>query len=564
MAFKPQHPGDFPTLGYGVLDWMQENLAEPDRLDYAPFMPTQEQADFILQFYEVHPITGRRQIRRGVISRSRGWGKSPFLSALAIAEALGDVVFDGWDADGQPVGKPWYTIRRPVVAVAAASEAQTKNAWDPLLDMLSADAPVHDNYPGLEPMGGRVNLPYGHMQPVFSSPTSTKGMQLVFVLMDQTEQWTQAEHHELFTVLKNNTAKRGGTFIESPNAFVPGKGSVAEKSAQAYFTMKAGKAKMDTGLLYDHREAPPETEIMARESLEYGLRVAYGDSSAHPGGCVIHDPPCAPGWVDLETIIQSIWDPDADEQESRSDFLNQITESSDSWVGQMDWSACDGTRSEREGGPVDPVKPGDVIALGFDGSRGRAKGKPDATALIGVRVTDGHVFRLGIWEANEDKKTWDDWEPPIPEIEALIAETFKKYKVVAFYADPGKDWRSHINSWEAKYGLKVPVKSSRNHPFEWWMTGGRATAVENAIEECEAAIFNGDLTHDGSSDLMRHVLHTKRRHSHGKLALGKDGHSSPRKIDAAVAMVLAWSARREAIAQGFGRKRSGTPPRRIR
>jgi hypothetical protein len=561
MSFKPAFPGDFPTLGYGVLDWMQDNLAEPDRLDYAPFMPTQEQAEFIIRFYELDPKTGRRRIRRGVISRSRGWGKSPFLSALAIAEGLSEVVFDGWDANGQPVGKPWHTIRRPVVAVAAASEAQTKNAWDPLLDMLSADAPIHDNYPGLEPMGARVNLPYGHIQPVFSSPMSTKGMPVVFVLMDQTEQWTAAEHHELFTVLKNNTAKRGGSFIESPNAFVPGKGSVAEQSAQAYFAMVSGRTKSDTGLLYDHREAPPETEIMDRASLETGLRIAYGDSSGHPDGCLIHEPPCKPGWVDLETIIQSMWDADADEQESRSDFLNQITESSDSWIGQMDWAACHGDKQDP---PVEPLAPGDVISLGFDGSRGRAKGKPDATALVGVRVHDGHVFRLGVWEATEDKKTWDTWEPPIPEIEAVLAETFKKYKVVSFYADPGKDWRSHINSWEAKYGPKVPVKSTRNHPFEWWMTGGRATAVENAIEECEAAIFNGDLTHDGSSDIMRHVLNAKRRTSHGKLALGKDSASSSRKIDAAVAMVLAWSARREAIAQGYGRKRTGSGPKRIR
>jgi hypothetical protein len=75
MVFKPDYPGDYPTLGFGVLDWMIENLAMPDRLDYEPFMPTQEQAAFVLRFYELDPITGRRVIRRGVISRPRGWGK---------------------------------------------------------------------------------------------------------------------------------------------------------------------------------------------------------------------------------------------------------------------------------------------------------------------------------------------------------------------------------------------------------------------------------------------------------------------------------------------------------
>ena len=63
-----------------------------------------------------------------------------------------------------------------------------------------------------------------------------------------------------------------------------------------------------------------------------------------------------------------------------------------------------------------------AVVLGFDGSRGRAKGKPDATALIGCRVADGHLFELGIWEADDqDKKSWETWAPPIPEVEATLA-----------------------------------------------------------------------------------------------------------------------------------------------
>lgn len=566
MPFQPAYPGDFPTLGYQVLDWMYDNLAEPDRYDYAPMVMTQEQAEFILRFYELHPVTGRRVIRRGVISRPRGWGKSPFLSSIALAEALGPVVFDGWDAHGQPVGKPWAEVRRPVVAVAAATEEQTRNAWDPLLDMLSAAAPVHDNYPGLEPLDTTILLPYGHIQPVFSSPNSTKGLQTVFAIMDQTEQWTSKVSHQISTILRANTVKRGGSYIESPNAFTPGMDSVAERSAQAYFAQLEGRSKNEKGLLYDHREAPATTEILNRESLLAGLRYAYGDSMNHPDGCVIHDPPCKPGWVDPEIIISSIWDEDADENESRADFLNIITEASDSWVGQSDWSARAASflNQNTDEEHIPPITRGDTITLGFDGSRGRAKGKPDATALIGCRVSDGYVFRLGVWEATEDKTTWADWEPPIPEIEALLEETFRDYEVVAFYADPGKDWRSHINTWEAKYGQQVPVKASRNHPFEWWMSGGQAKRAELAIEETEAAILNGDMSHDGSYDLTRHVLQTKRRLSHGRLVLSKDAQSSPRKIDAAVAMVLAWAARREAVAAGYGERYVPNIPLRLR
>lgn len=74
MPWRPEFPGEVPTLGFQVLDWMQTYLAAPDRQSYEPFRPTLEQAQFLLNFYALDPHTGRRRIRRGVISRPKGWG----------------------------------------------------------------------------------------------------------------------------------------------------------------------------------------------------------------------------------------------------------------------------------------------------------------------------------------------------------------------------------------------------------------------------------------------------------------------------------------------------------
>lgn len=480
---------------------------------------------------------------------------SPVVSALAILEGLGDVVPDGWDADGQPVGKPWATVRMPLVVVAAASEAQTANAWLPLLEMLREDAPVWDNYPGLEPMGGQVNLPYGLIRPVTASPTASKGFRPVFTAMDQSEQWMPGNGGvDLARILRANAAKVGGLVVETPNAFTPGLGSVAEQSASAYFDMKMGRSRQEDGLLYDHREAPPDTQLMDRESLEWGLRVAYGDSSDHPDGCVLHDPPCPPGWAPIESLIASIWDTDTDEQTARGDYLNQITHATDSWLSQPEWAA---RKSHVE------VRPGDVVTLGLDCSRGRVKGKPDATALIGCRVEDGHVFEVGVWEAGPDKHTWPEWSPPMPEIEAAVEDSFTRYRVVGFYADPA-GVTSYVGAWEARWGARTPVKARRDHPFEWWMTGGRAVAVEKALEQFEEAVRHGEMTHDGSYLLTQHVLNARRRLVHKRLAIAKDAPGSVRKIDAAVAAVLAWQARLDAVAAGLGRARQPTVPRRIR
>src|SRR5699024_1362158 len=105
------------------------------------------------------------------------------------------------------------------------------------------------------------------------------------------EEWVQSNGGPRFAqALRTNASKNGGRTLESPNAYIPGEGSVAEESAAYWAAIREGRTQ-DEGLLYDHREAPPDTDMSDHESLIKGLRFTYGDSSAHPGGCVIHTPP---------------------------------------------------------------------------------------------------------------------------------------------------------------------------------------------------------------------------------------------------------------------------------
>ena len=71
MAFKPEYPGEFPTLGWGVLEWYTEFLAQPDISYYKPLVLTDEQAQFVLNFYRLDPLTGRRVYRRGLLAVPR-------------------------------------------------------------------------------------------------------------------------------------------------------------------------------------------------------------------------------------------------------------------------------------------------------------------------------------------------------------------------------------------------------------------------------------------------------------------------------------------------------------
>src|SRR5699024_6147510 len=144
---------------------------------------TEEQAQFVLNFYRLDPKTGRRVYRRAVWSRPKGHGKSPMMGAIGCAEALAPVVFDGWDAHGRPVGKPWSEVRTPLVQFAAMNEDQTRNAFDPLLEMLR-EGPVMDYY-DIDPMETFVALPKGRIEFITAAALSKEGQRPVFAGLDQ-------------------------------------------------------------------------------------------------------------------------------------------------------------------------------------------------------------------------------------------------------------------------------------------------------------------------------------------------------------------------------------------
>lgn len=537
----PSSHGELPTLGFQIIDWIHENLAAPDRTGYEPLLLTREQAQFVINLYAVDPKTGARKYRRAVLSRPKGWGKSPILAAIACAEALAPVVPDGWDADGEPVGRPWSTIRTPWVQLAAVSEDQTRNSWGPLLEMLR-EGPVLDAYPGVEPMESFVNLPKGRIEFVTSASTSREGNRPVCCVLDQSESWLPANGGvKLAATLRRNLGKTNGVSIESPNAYEPGAGSVAEHSAEYAQRIREGRAR-DDGLLYDHREWPPETDMTERVSLLAGLAVAYGDSAEEAGG-----------WVNLDRIAAEVYDPATNPQDARRYYGNQITHSSDSWLSQPEWASCaDATKV---------IADRDVITIGFDGSRKRSFGVTDATALIGCRVQDGHLFEIGVWE-QPDGPGGAEWQVPATEVDAAVRGAFKRFRVVGMYCDPAK-WESYIASWEASLGGGVKVKASRDHPMEWWMTGGRVTATVRALEQFHSAVIDQEVSHDGAYALTRHILNSRRRVGRSGLSIAKEHPESPRKIDAAIAAVLAWQARLDAVAAGLG-KNTNALPKRIR
>jgi hypothetical protein len=523
------------TLGWQVLDWCSAYIRQPDGPAAGEaWVFTPEQVRFVVWWFALTD-RGRWMFSRGVLRRAKGWGKSPVVGALALAELCGPVRWDGWDASGEPVG-----VECPAawVQLAGVSEKQTVNTMSMVLAMV-AESPIVDEY-GLDVGLTRIfTASGGRLEPITASAPTAEGARPTFVVEDETHHWTDSNKGaDLDRVNRRNLGKsRDGSarMLETTNAHATGMQSVAERSYDAWRAMTEGRTK-SLGLLYDAREAPPDVELHDEESLMAGLAAAYGDSV----------------WVDLERIRDEVWDPSTPPEDSRRFYLNQITASINAWLTQPEWAGC--------ADPTKVVADREMVTLGFDGSRKRTRGVTDATALIGCRVSDGHLFELAVWEQPEGP-AGEDWQIPASEVDAAVRMAFDRWNVIGFYADPAL-WESYVAEWEAAYHQRLKVKSTRDHPIEWWMTGGRSGMVVRALEQFHSAVVDGELTHDGSFTLTRHVLNARRdaqRPDH----VVTEHRDSPRKIDAAIAAVLAWRARLDAIAAGVGQQ-STAVPRRIR
>ncbi len=220
-------------------------------------------------------------------------------------------------------------------------------------------------------------------------------------------------------------------------------------------------------------------------------------------------------------------DPRNDVTASFRYWFNTPTSAENAWIAEYEWRAC-GPQDDDPATQLFPKK-GDVITLGFDGSRKRRKGVTDSTALIGCRVSDGLLFEVKVWEQPKDYRGEDGWEVPIGEVNREIRQAFKDYKVVGFYADPAK-WESHVAEWEAKYGPHLKVKSTVAHPIEWWMIGGRNTKVVEALRQFEDAVLDKELHHDGSKILWSHVINARRRETTVGVQIAKENPDSPNKL----------------------------------
>lgn len=509
------------TLGWEAIYWASKYLRHPNgpragqRWEF-----TNSQAMFLLWWYAID-ADGNWLFRHGVRRLPKGSGKSPFAGVVALIELCAKVRLDDFapGKDGGCVGRP---VDMPLVQIAATAESQTANT----MRMVRALAPKTSRVVAEHGLDVGKTVFYkpggGMLQTITSSAVAAEGAEVTFAVADETEHWLPSNGgDELSQTLDRNLRKTGSRMLETANAWEPGIGSVAETSWDAWVAQEEGRTRGSSKILYDARIAPPDVDLTDRESLTSALEHVYGDC----------------WWIDVPTIREGVWDPRTPVDVSRRFYLNQPTAAVDAWTTPQAWSAL--------ADPTVIVADGDRIAVFFDGSK-----SSDATALVGCRIEDGHVFTIGVWEPDPG-----DPESVVPatEVDAAVSWMFDRWDVAAFFADV-QEWEGFTKvTWPERYGDALPVWAQPGgrdpQPIAWDMRG-RVFDFTKAAELVHDEIASGAFTHDGDSRLARHVGNARRRPNKFGVSIGKESRESRRKIDAAVCMIGARMARRLVMAAG--------------
>jgi phage terminase large subunit-like protein len=481
-----------PTLGPIVCDWVEEYLVHgPGDVQGQPIELDAEFRAFVYRACEVYPrdheLAGRRVYRRTFLSRPKGRAKSELAGMLACAELLAPVRFDGWDSDGDPVGRP---VTSPEVLCVATEEDQAGITYGNVSFML-ANGEAADSYPVDVGLTRTFLDGGGVIEPITAAATSKDGGKSTFIVCDETHLWTDPRLKRLHAVLTRNITKRriaNGWLLETSTMYAPGEGSIAEETHKA-----AGAASF----LFDHRQAPMDLDLGDDGALRDALVRVYGPAAA---------------WTNIDGIIADEFrNPTKRESDNRRYWLNQPVRTEDTWLVPGAWDACADLARE--------IDEGDEVVVGFDGSYNR-----DSTAIVACTVgPDPHLEMVAVWERGPDDPA--DWIVPAIEVMETIRATCAVWRVREIAADPYL-WRSDLEALRDE-GLPI-VEFKQSGP-----------AMIAACQRVFELVMSGAISHDGDVDIARHVANAVTKTDARGTRITKASKSSTQHVDLAVAAVMA-------------------------
>jgi phage terminase large subunit-like protein len=422
-----------------------------------------------------------------VRGRARGNGKTELAAAIACVEFLGPARCSGFDDKGKPIP---IKVSSPDIPVAAGSFEQADLLFGAARTMI-AQGPLA---PFCEVYDTEILQRHGpgRMYRVAAVAGTNEGLRPTFAVKDETHEWVGPKKR-VHIVIGSGLAKRHDSWeLDITTAGAQGQDSVAEDSYR-YGRAVADGAIEDDAFLFDWLEASTDLDISEPDQLEEAVRAAN---------------PAVGAFLPLDNLVRRYHE--IPEMEFRRYHLNQWVLPQQRWMAPETWEA----RAERS--RVEPPHGAEII-LGFDGSY-----KGDSTALVGCTL-DGHIFVIDAWEKPAGD---DDWVVDILDVEEAIRHACRRWKVRECACDPYR--------WQRT----MAVLADEGIPIVEWPTN----SVKRMVPACAKfydAVMGERLTHDGDERLARHVGNCILKVDSMGPRITKDHKDSPRKIDLAVAAVIA-------------------------
>lgn len=536
---KPELETLNPTLGQQVCAFIEDRCVfGPGSLQEQAARLDAEKRMFIYRMYEVypkgHPLEGNRVFERCAVELRKGLAKTEFAAWVAFCELHPEapVRFDGWDADGNPVGRP---VPSPYIPMMAAAEEQVMELAFGVLTFViqnSPDAALFDCSKERIVRLSRSGTNDGVAVPVSNAPNTRDGARTTFQHFDEPHRLSLPREKHAHETMLQNLPKRQ---MESPWALYTstagnlGQGSIEEDVRAEAEAIAEGKLDNRSFFFFARWAGEQHKELDTVEK-----RIAAISEATGPVG--------EWGKGQFDRIARDYDRVGIDRMYWERVYLNRWRKSGS---GAYDMDAV------RRLVDSEPIPHGSFVTVGFDGAR-----RKDATALVITEIDSGRQQLVALWERPEEAQ---EWEIDSSEVDDVFSDLMRDFEVWRAYCDPPY-WVETIAAWSGRWPDQV---------VEWWTNRQRPAAYmvrafAEAIEGQQVSFVG-----PGRDDLVRHIGHAGRRElkildDEGRplWILQKQDGQLMNKFDACMAANLSWQARLDALAEGARpRQRVGAPRR---
>jgi phage terminase large subunit-like protein len=489
----------FETDGPKVIRWIERNcVLTKDRWRGKPFVMMQWQKQLLIDLFELawDEDLGRlrRRYRTAYIGVPKKQAKTELVAALAVYFLLGS---------GEP---------DPKIPVAAAADTQA----DLVFAAATAMIELSPTLKGRAQLFKKEILVPGEsgswIRRVPANGGKFDGQGTLAPIGDELHEWLTFNQRKMFGMLSGSTATREEPLQIYITTAGEDEGDEDDEYVAPWLRMYRIGRRLESGETVD--ESFFFRWWMAPETRDYRDLDAYADPSVNPSFG--------------ETVGRAFYASELTKRtssEMRRYYFNQPVEAITAWLEPGAWEAC---QADIEWDPKEPTW------VGWDAST-----KRDSTAVVSIqwRELAGHrrlLVKSKIWERPlaVDGRALEDWRVPRSEVLDYVVAEFETGNIVSCGYDP--------------YFITWIVEELENRGLalvEVPQNDGRMSPGTQALYEL---ITERVLAYKADAPLSRHVKAAKVRNSSRGQRLVKDPNGRGRKIDGAIALVLAITESMEA------------------